>query len=348
MIIEELQLHQPDDMHLHLRDGKILSSVLPYSSQVFGRAIIMPNLDPPVTTTLMAKDYQNRILGNLDNSSNFQPLMTLYLTETTRPNDIEKGVEDQVIKAVKLYPAGATTNSDFGVRDFGRVMRVLEKMAALKLPLLVHGEVADPSVDIFDREAVFIDRILDPLIRELPELRIVMEHITTKTAVDYVTASKVNLKATITPHHIVFNRNAIFDNGINPHNYCLPILKKEKHRLAVKMAAISGSPKFFLGTDSAPHFTDLKETSCGCAGIFNSINALGTLATIFEKEGRLYNLEKFVSINGSNFYGFKPNKLKIKLVKKLRPVTVPEYIKVGRKKIKVFDPGFDIFWHVKV
>ena len=346
MTVSKLTIRQPDDMHLHLRDGLMMSSVIKYTARVFGRAIIMPNLNPPLTNSNMVAQYHKRIEKVIAGDFDFKPLMTLYLTEDTSVTDLENGFKDKLIKAVKLYPAGATTNSDSGVNNISKVMPVLEKMAKLGIPLLVHGEVTDHSVDIFDKESVFIDKVLEPLVMKLPELKIVLEHITTSDAVDFLESGRHNVHATITPHHLSFNRNIMFTGGINPHYYCLPVLKAERHRVALVSAATSGDKKYFLGTDSAPHSIESKESSCGCAGIFNSYNAIEILATIFENEDKIYNLERFCSINGSEFYGLEPNQAQVEIVKKSDRLTLPDSIRVGDQRIKVFDPGFPIFWHV--
>jgi len=342
----EIILNTPDDMHLHLRDGDMLSAVVSHSARDFGRAIIMPNLVPPVTTLDDALAYRQRILSALDNTSTFQPLMTLYLTEATATYDIEMAAASPFVKAIKLYPAGATTNSDSGVRDIQRSYRLFEKMAELDLPLLVHGEVTDPDIDIFDREAVFIDRVLDPLRRKVPGLRIVMEHVTTKNGVDYVSDAKHNLFATLTTHHLMLNRNAMLVGGFRPHYYCLPILKREEHRLALRAAATSGDARFFLGTDSAPHPTHAKESACGCAGVFSAANSLGCLATVFEEENALSNLNAFTSTNGANFYNLELNETKIRLIRKSEAAIFPDCIKVENETVTVFDPGMPIYWHV--
>src|SRR4030088_2454875 len=279
-----ITLRCPDAWHVHFRDGAMLRTVLPLTARQFGRAIVMPNLVPPVSDVAAARGYRERILGALPPRADFTPLMTCYLTDTTDPAEVARGHAEGVFTAVKLYPAHATTHSAHGVTDIDRVTPVLERMAALGMPLLIHGEVTDPEIDIFDREAVFIDRVLDPLRRRLPELRVVLEHITTEEAVDYVVSASPNLAATITAHHLVINRNAIFAGGIRPHLYCLPIAKREKHRQALRRAATSGNPRFFLGTDSAPHSVAAKETACGCAGIFTAPCALETYAEVFEEE----------------------------------------------------------------
>jgi dihydroorotase len=344
MSTSELIITRPDDWHLHLRDGSMLRAVAPFSSADFGRAVIMPNLVPPVTVPGHAASYRQRILDAIPDNHDFEPLMTLYLTESTSPEDVSRGASSGLIKAVKLYPAGATTNSGSGVRDMEVVMPVLEKMAEIGLPLLVHGEVTDEDVDIFDREAVFIDTVLRPLHSRLPELRIVMEHVTTTTGVDYVMASDNNLAATITTHHLIINRNAILAGGIKPLYYCLPVAKREKHRLALRAAATSGDSRFFLGTDSAPHCDGAKLSACGCAGIFTSPNTLGCLATVFEQENMLHNIEAFMSLNGPNFYKLPQNSSKIRLFKSKIPSLFPDTIKTDNGPVTVFDPMFPIYW----
>jgi dihydroorotase len=340
-----ITLRRPDDMHLHLRDGAMLKAVLPESARHFARAIVMPNLVSPVVTAADAAAYRDRILAVLPEGTAFEPLMTLYLTEATDAGDVARAAASGLVKAVKLYPAGATTNSQSGVRDFDKVRGVLEKMAEIGLPLCVHGEVADPAVDIFDREAVFIDRVLDPIRRKTPGLRVVMEHITTTDGVDYVRSQGADLGATITTHHLVINRNHILAGGIRPHYYCLPVAKREEHRLALRKAATSGEARFFLGTDSAPHPDHLKEHACGCAGCFTATNTLSILAHVFEEEGALSRLEGFTSANGAGFYGLPPNKGTVTLTKG-DPVTYPAKIETGAGTVTVFDPGFSLCWHV--
>ncbi len=313
MVPETITITRPDDWHVHLRDGDMLRTVAPLTARQFGRAIVMPNLVPPVTTTAAALAYRDRILAAVPDGSDFTPLMTCYLTDAADAGEIARGYESGVFAAVKLYPAHATTNSAHGVTDLDRVMPVLERMAGLGMPLLVHGEVTDPEIDVFDREAVFIDRVLDPLRRRLPELRIVLEHITTAEAVDYVRAGGANLAATITAHHLIINRNAIFHGGIRPHLYCLPIAKREQHRLALRRAATSGEAGFFLGSDSAPHAIAAKETACGCAGIFTAAYALELYAEVFAEEGALDRLEAFASLNGPAFYRLPVNRTRVTL-----------------------------------
>ncbi len=342
-----LTIRRPDDWHLHLRDGAMRKAVLPHTSAHFARAIIMPNLVPPVVTGADAAAYRKRILDALPAGHDFTPLMTLYLTETTDPDDVAAAAADGLITAVKLYPAGATTNSQSGVRDIENAMPVLEKMAEIGLPLCVHGEVTDPDIDIFDREAVFIERVLAPLREGLPELRIVMEHVTTKDGVDYVRSQPKNLGATVTTHHLIINRNAILVGGIRPHYYCLPVAKREHHRLALREAATSGDSRFFLGTDSAPHVDPLKECACGCAGIFTAINTMPLLAHVFEEENALDRLEAFASLNGPDYYGLAPNETRITLTKYDEPTAFPPKIDTGDGPVTVFDPGFAVHWAVE-
>jgi len=315
-----LTLIRPDDWHVHLRDGVVLADVVPHTAAQFARAIVMPNLKPPVTTTAMAAAYRDRILAAVPQGMQFEPLMTLYLTDNTPPDEIRRATESGFVKGVKLYPAGATTNSDAGVTDIHRCMRTLEVMQETGLPLLIHGEVTDHQVDVFDREAVFIDRILQPLRKSLPSLRVVFEHITTKDAVDYVRDADGDIAATITAHHLMYNRNAIFQGGIRPHYYCLPILKREVHRQALVDAATSGSPRFFLGTDSAPHPKGLKEHACGCAGCYTALHAMELYAEVFEAVNALDKLEAFASFFGPDFYRLPRNTERVTLQKRWMPV----------------------------
>ena len=303
----QITITQPDDWHLHLRDGEALAAVLPHSARQFARAIIMPNLRPPVTTVAAAAGYRQRILGALPEGLRFEPLMTLYLTDNTPVDEIRRAADSGFVKAVKLYPAGATTNSDAGVTDLLKCDAVLAEMEKLGLPLLVHGEVTDPAIDIFDRENVFIETVMQPLLARRPGLRIVFEHITTKEAAEFVAASSANVAATITAHHLLYNRNAIFTGGVRPHYYCLPVLKREKHRAALIHAASSGNRKFFLGTDSAPHAKGAKENACGCAGCYTAHVALERYAEAFEAAGALDRLEAFASFNGPDFYRLPRN-----------------------------------------
>jgi dihydroorotase len=343
----EITLRRPDDWHLHLRDGAMLKGVLPETTRHFARAIIMPNLVPPVVTAADAAAYRDRILAALPEGAAFEPLMTLYLTEGTDPADVRAAAASGLVKAVKLYPAGATTNSHGGVRDLGRVRGVLEVMAEIGLPLCVHGEVTTPEVDIFDREAVFIDTVLDPLRRATPGLRVVMEHVTTAEGVAYVRAGGDDLGATITTHHLIINRNHILVGGIKPHYYCLPVAKREQHRLALRAAATSGEGRFFLGTDSAPHVDALKEHACGCAGCFTATNTMPLLAHVFEEDGALDRLEAFSSLNGPAFYRLPVNSGQLRLVRHELPQTFPDKILTEAGPVTVFNPGFAVHWHVE-
>jgi dihydroorotase len=306
-----LTIRKPDDWHVHLRDGDLLRTVAPFTARQFARAIVMPNLVPPVSTVEAAAAYRKRIVAAA--GAGFTPLMTCYLTDEANPDEIARGFEEGVWAAAKLYPAGATTNSANGVTDIRNIMPALERMQRIGMVLCVHGEVTDPQVDVFDREAVFIDRVLEPLTRSLPELRIVFEHITTAEAAAFVRDSGPQIAATVTPQHLIVNRNALFAGGLRPHAYCLPVAKREQHRLAVRAAATSGSPKFFLGTDSAPHTREAKESSCGCAGIFNAPFALESYATVFEEEGALDRFEAFASVNGPTFYRLPLNETMVTL-----------------------------------
>ena len=317
----KITLTRPDDWHLHLRDDDALNAVLPHTARQFARAIVMPNLKPPVTTVVQAAAYRARILAALPAGMAFEPLMTLYLTDVTSAEEIRAAVASGFVKAVKLYPAGATTNSDAGVTDLSRCDAALAEMEKLGLPLLVHGEVTDPAIDLFDREAVFVERVLSPLLKRYPALRVVMEHITTKDAAEFVAAAAANVGATITAHHLLYNRNAIFQGGVRPHWYCLPVLKREIHREALVGAAISGNPKFFLGTDSAPHARLAKEAACGCAGCYTANAALELYAEAFEAAGALGRLEGFASHFGPDFYRLPRNSGTVTLEK--RPQTLP-------------------------
>jgi dihydroorotase len=344
--VVEITIPKPDDWHLHLRDGAMLEGVLPYSARDFARAIIMPNLMPPVVTSADAQAYRDRIMAALPEGMAFTPLMTLYLTEGTDPADVASAHASGLVTAVKLYPAGATTNSSSGVRNLAKVMPVLEKMAEIGMPLCIHGEVTDPSVDIFDREAVFIETVLDPLRRQLPELKVTLEHITTSNGIHYVMGADANLAGSITTHHLMINRNAILAGGIKPHYYCLPVAKRESHRLALRKAATSGDKRFFLGTDSAPHVDPLKECACGCAGIFTSINTLSCLAHVFEEDNALDKLAGFASLNGPAWYGLPVNSETVTLKKRDQPVAWPARIETGDGPVTVFDPMVPIHWEV--
>lgn len=345
-MMNELVITRPDDWHLHIRDGEMLKAVLPETSKIFGRATIMPNLIPPVVTGKDAIAYRERIMAALPKGHEFTPIMTLYLTEETQWADVKQAYDAGIIKALKLYPAGATTNSALGVKDVSKIYPLLEQMAVHHIPLLVHGEVVDKEVDIFDREAVFIETILEPIRQNIPNLKIVMEHITTKQAVEYVRQASQNLAATITTHHLVINRNAYLVGGIKPHYYCLPVAKREEHRLALLKAAISGDKHFFLGTDSAPHTDAKKLTACGCAGIFSASNTMQILAQIFEGENALDKLEGFTSIHGAQFYDLPINQQKIRLVKQAQPVQFPHIIPTAEGNVTLFDPMMDIYWDI--
>ncbi|MBI4985993.1 MAG: dihydroorotase [Rhodocyclales bacterium] len=312
--MQSLTLTRPDDWHLHLRDGAALAAVLPDTARRFGRAIVMPNLKPPLTTVAQAAAYRGRILEALPPGSDFEPLMTLYLTDNMAPREIDAAKASGIVHAVKLYPAGATTNSDAGVADLARCRATLARMEALGLPLLVHGEVTDPSVDVFDREAVFVERVLAPLLKDFPGLKVVLEHVTTRDGADFVRESGANVAATLTAHHLLLNRNALFAGGIRPHHYCLPVLKRELHRQALLAAAVSGNPKFFLGTDSAPHAQKTKEAACGCAGCYTAHAGIELYAEAFAAAGALDRLEAFAAFHGPAFYGLPRNRGRITLV----------------------------------
>jgi dihydroorotase len=342
--VRELELRRPDDWHLHLRDGAMMRGITPASSANFARAIIMPNLVPPVVTTADAEAYRERIMAAVPQGHVFEPLMTLYLTGVTDPDDVEAGAASGLIKALKLYPAGATTNSDSGIKNIETAYPVLERMSDIGLPLLMHGEVTDPEVDIFDREAVFIDRVLEPLRKRFPELRMVMEHVTSAEGVAYVRSQEKNLAATLTVHHLIINRNAYLAGGIKPHFYCLPVAKRENHRLALRAAATSGDSRFFLGTDSAPHADAAKECACGCAGIFTANVTLSCLAQVFEEEDALDKLEAFTSLNGPAYYRLPANEERIKLIRSETPIEVPGNILTEAGPVTVFNPGFPLFW----
>jgi dihydroorotase len=343
---DRITIRQPDDWHLHLRDGAMMQAVAPLSAARFGRAIIMPNLVPPVVTGAQARAYRDRIMAALPDDTSFRPLMTCYLTEDTDPDDLAAAHRDGIITAVKLYPAGATTNSASGVSNFDKIRPILERMADIGLPLCVHGEVTDPEVDIFDREAVFIDKVLKPIRKRVPDLKVIMEHITTQDAVDYVRDSRSNLAATITTHHLIINRNHILAGGIKPHYYCLPVAKRERHRIALVQAAISGDSRFFLGTDSAPHTDANKLLPCGCAGCFTAINTLSCLAEVFDVAGKMHKLESFTSLSGPRFYDLAPNDATVTLIRG-DAVTYPDHIDTADGPVTVFDPGFPLHWRVE-
>lgn len=340
MASQTLTIRRPDDWHVHLRDGEMLRVVAPYTARQFARAIVMPNLVPPVTTPEGANAYRERIVEVA--GPGFTPLMTCYLTDETRPDDIARGFQDGVWIAAKLYPAGATTNSASGVTDVRNIYPALERMQKIGMVLCVHGEVTDPDIDVFDREAVFIERILSRLVGDFPALKIVLEHITTAEAGDFVTSIGPKLAATITPHHLVINRNAIFAGGLRPHAYCLPVAKREKHRLALRRAVASGAPNIFLGTDTAPHGRPAKESSCGCAGIFNAPYALESYASVFDAEGALDKFEAFASVNGPRFYGLPLNEGTVTLERS--KVVVPERIESGEVELVPFQAGEALGW----
>jgi dihydroorotase len=341
-IPQSITITRPDDWHLHLRDGAALASVLPHTARQFARAIVMPNLKPPVTTTADAAAYRKRILAALPEGSTFEPLMTLYLTDNTDPDEIRRALDTGFIHAVKLYPAGATTNSDAGVTDLKKCYKVLEVMQDLGMPLLVHGEVTDNDIDLFDREAVFIERVMRPLRRDMPTLNIVFEHITTKDAAQYVAEAEGPIAATITAHHLLYNRNEIFRGGIRPHYYCLPVLKREEHRLALVTAATSGDERFFLGTDSAPHAIGAKESSCGCAGCYTALHAMELYTQAFADAGALDKLEAFASLNGPAFYGLPKNEGTITLTRE--SWTLPATVPMGENQLVPLNAGERIDW----
>jgi dihydroorotase len=337
-----ITLTRPDDWHLHLRDGAAMASVLPHSARQFGRAIVMPNLKPPVTTTVQAAAYRKRIMAALPPGMTFEPLMTLYLTDNTPPDEILRAKDSGFVHAVKLYPAGATTNSDAGVTTLSKCYKTLETMQDVGMPFLVHGEVTDPAIDIFDREAIFIERVMQPLRRDLPALKVVFEHITTKDAAQYVSEADAGVAATITAHHLLYNRNEIFKGGIRPHYYCLPVLKREEHRQALVRVATSGSAKFFLGTDSAPHPKGLKEHACGCAGCYTALHAMELYAQAFDQAGALDKLEAFASFNGPAFYGLPRNSGTITLQRETW--SLPAELPMGDATVVPLNGGEPIGW----
>jgi dihydroorotase len=340
MNAQHLTIRRPDDWHVHLRDGDMMRLVAPFTARQFARAIVMPNLVPPVTSAAAAEAYRERIVEAT--GPEFTPMMTCYLTDESDPEEIASGYEGRVWVAAKLYPANATTNSAFGVTDVRNIYPALERMQRIGMVLCVHGEVTDPDVDVFDREAVFIERVLGPLMRDLPELKIVLEHITTEDAANFVESAGPNLAATVTPHHLMINRNAMFERGLRPHAYCLPVAKREKHRLAVRRAATSGSPKFFLGTDSAPHARHAKESGCGCAGIFNAPYALEAYATVFEEEGAIDRLEAFAAEHGAKFYGLPLNEGTVTLDRSASDV--PDSLGMGDIELVPFLAGRVLGW----
>jgi dihydroorotase len=341
---DQITIRRPDDWHVHLRDGDMLKGVVLHTARQFARAIVMPNLSPPVTTTEMGRAYRERIVAALPAEMAFEPLITCYLTDHLDPDEVARGAAEGVFTAAKLYPAHATTGSAHGVTDVAHIRAVLERMQVIDMPLLIHGEVTDHDIDIFDRERVFIERTLEPLVRDFPALRIVFEHITTKEAADFVAASGANIAATITPQHLHINRNAMFAGGIRPHAYCLPVAKRELHRLALRKAATSGSPKYFLGTDSAPHAQSAKESACGCAGIFNAPYALESYITVFEEEGALDKFEGFASLHGPAFYKLPVNEDHVTLRK--TPVEIPASIECSGTPVVPFHAGETLSWRL--
>lgn len=341
---DSITIRRPDDWHLHFRDGATMQAVVPYTARQFGRAIVMPNLTPPVTTTALAADYRDRIRAAVPQGMDFTPLMTAYLTDQTDPLDLERGFAAGVLTAAKLYPAGATTNSAHGVTDVANIAAVLERMAAIGMPLCVHGEVTHADIDIFDREAVFIERVMQPLIERLPDLKVIFEHITTRQAVEFVDQAGPNVAATITPQHLHINRNAMLVGGIRPHMYCLPVAKREEHRLALRRAATSGSDKYFLGTDSAPHHRGAKELACGCAGIFNAPYALESYLAVFDEENALERFEGFASIYGPAFYGLPVNDDTVTLERVDH--VVPAELDGGGAPIVPFHAGETLGWRL--
>jgi dihydroorotase len=344
--LKQIEIIKPDDWHVHFRDDQILQAVVPETTRYFARGIIMPNLTPPILNGAQATEYRKRIEKVVPTGDDFKPLMTIYLTENTKQSELKEAYVNGFVFAAKLYPAGATTNSNAGVKDIKKIMPLLEAMTEIGMPLLIHGEVTDKNVDIFDREKIFIDQKLSFICQELPELKITLEHITTREAVQYINQSNKNLVASITPHHLALNRNAMFFGGIRPHNYCLPILKRELHRKSLIEVAVSGNPKFFLGTDTAPHLTTDKESSCGCAGVFNATYCLSILTQIFEDNKSIHNLEKFVSVNGAIHYQLKLNNKKIKLIKSNTKLKLKKFLDTSIGNIAIFDPGFPLFWRV--
>lgn len=344
MTVQTLTIRRPDDLHLHFRDGATMRAVVPWTARQFARAIVMPNLAPPVTTSALAAAYRDRIAGAVPDGTHLTPLMTAYLTDESDAEDLAAGFADGVLTAAKLYPAGATTNSASGVTDVTKIAAVLERMAGIGMPLCVHGEVTDPEIDIFDREAVFIDGVMAPLVERLPELKVIFEHVTTREAVQFVESAGANIAATVTPQHLHINRNAMLVGGIRPHMYCLPVAKREAHRLALRKAATSGNPKFFLGTDSAPHHRHAKESSCGCAGIFNAPFALESYLAVFEEEGALDKFEGFASEHGARFYGLALNDGKVTLEKV--DVTVPGEVDGGEAPIVPFHADEVLSWRL--
>ena len=344
--MKSIKIIKPDDWHVHFREGDILKHLVNETSKIYGRAIVMPNLSIPITNSKLAQNYKDTIQKYSANV-NFKPLITFYLTENININDLIKAYENDIIFAVKLYPSGVTTNSSQGVKKIDRIYSILEIMSDYKIPLLIHGEVNNKNVDVFDREKVFIKNELQDIINNFPKLKITLEHITTRFAVDFVNNARSNVRASITPHHLLINRSDMLEHKIRPHYYCLPILKREEDRKALVQAAISGNENFFLGTDSAPHTLSAKEAECGCAGIFNTINSIETLAQLFDNCEKIDNLEKFSSINGARHYEININNEKIELIKTTKKLNFTEYLLVNNEKYKIFTPPFNVFWHKK-
>lgn len=344
--MNELTIKRPDDCHLHLRDGNMMRAVLPFTAELYARAIIMPNLKPPVKTAKESEAYRQRIMDCLPSGHGFQPLMTLYLTDDTPKTEIQAAYDCGFLAAVKLYPVGATTHSEQGVTDIKKVYRVLEVIQELNIPLSIHGETSDPAVDIFDRESVFIDRELDPLRKDFPELKVILEHVTSKIGVDYILSVEKGLGATITPHHLLIDRNNIFSGGFDPHMYCLPVAKRKVDRVAIRKAAVSGDARFFFGSDSAPHPIVAKEKTGGAAGIFNIPTAISHVAQVFENEAAIENLEAFISLNGADFYGLATKEDTITLKKSAKAMAPIETIPVGKDQVKVFQTGDPVYWYV--
>lgn len=343
--MDTLEIIKPDDWHVHFREGLFLKHIVPETAKNFGRAIVMPNLKNPIQDQKRASLYKKEILKNFDKNLKFVPLITYYLGEKINSKDLKSAFINKDVFAAKLYPKGVTTNSSKGVTEIEKIFHLLEIMSEIGMPLLIHGETNEREIDIFDREKVFIDLILEKIIKHFPDLKITLEHITTEHAVNYILSKKNNIKASITPHHLILNRNDLLLEKIKPHFYCLPILKRENDRMALLNVALAGNENFFLGTDSAPHDISQKESECGCAGIFNTVNCVQTLVQLFEDHNNLQNLEKFISINGSNHYNLNHNRVKIKLIKQIDPLSFPSYLNFNDFKIKIFKPPFDVFWN---
>ena len=343
--MDTIELIKPDDWHVHFREGVYLKHIVPETAKIFGRAIVMPNLKNPIQDQKRASLYKKEILKNVDQNLKFEPLITYYLGEKINAKDLKLAFVNKNIFAAKLYPKGVTTNSSKGVADIEKIFHLFEVMSKIEMPLLIHGETNEKKIDIFDREKVFIDLVLEKIIKYFPDLKVTLEHITTEHAVNYILCKPNNIKASITPHHLILNRNDLLIEKIKPHFYCLPILKRENDRISLLNVALEGNEKFFLGTDSAPHDVAQKESECGCAGIFNTVNCIQTLVQLFENHNKLQNLEKFISINGSNHYNLNHNEMKIKLVKQSHPISFPSFLNFNDFKIKIFKPPFDVFWN---